>query len=899
MNQPTCSACTADLDIALASCASCGQALDYSGTTLVWDKDETTSPSVIWQTADALSDPVAEHRSIAHYRIIERLGQGGMGAVYLAHEEALSRFLAIKVVRHKGNQPERDREQLLEEARKVARLDHPNIVRVMDVARRGELGFIAMEWVDGAVLSELLPDGGMDPERAGTILDAIAAGLEHAHTRGIVHGDLKPGNLMIDRQGTVKILDFGLAQTIGNPVSRHADAELRGTPAFMAPEQIRGEPAGTHSDIFGMGLVAFHLLTGRHPFGSGKAKEVMSSIATASPLPLAQFQPDLDPAWQDWMSRCLAKDPNDRFKTMASLRKALPASEERGTKTNTGRYATWRPLAALTLVFSLALAAVLWWPSPKAVEAEPEPPTGLAILPFENPSGDPLLRVYGDGLAVLLSDHIAGLAQNREDTWVVPASALTSLRALESSKVSQSLGVNRVITGRLTLTDATIETRLTLLQTPEGTLIANALLRFPQEDLFTGQQKVVAQALSLLGWPEPDGSPPVTPSLSKTYAAYLRGRGYLYRNEIGENVVKAREAFEHALEVDPQYAPAIIGLGDAHYLQWTLSDDPRWLAAAGDRARQALNQNPYSVRALITLGRVLLQRGEYEKAQEVLKRAHALEPANARAGYALAHAYYQMKRWEDAEQLFLAMLKRYPNDWLGHRSLGTFYFRGGRYEEAADAFRVLINLAPANNAGYYNLAGALLAQGKYLEALEVSRQSLQVAPTAWAHNNMGTALFYLERYEQAAGAFEKATKMRPNHYLTWGNLADAYRWSSDLSAKAASTYAHALSLLDKELQIHPDDPYHRSSQLLYLAKSGQLEQAWTILRESSPPDDVQLMFERAQIYELLGDRALALTQLEQALKGGFALINVHQEPELESLRSDPRFGEMLAGIQAN
>jgi serine/threonine-protein kinase len=477
------------------------------------------------------------------------------------------------------------------------------------------------------------------------------------------------------------------------------------------------------------------------------------------------------------------------------------------------------------------------------------------------------------------------------------ASEIVRINSTTPDVVHKELGVNQVITGSVTLDGSATSLHLALYAYPGAKLLGEALLRFSEDEFFSGRQKVFQHAGDLLGWTLPKQAQPIHTGIPEAYGAYLRGRGYLYRSENHENVDKAIAAFHEALNIDSDYHPAKTGLADAYFLKWTLTDDQKWLDTAHATVLQVIEAEPDNAGARITLGNVFIHQSRAIKARSAYAFALELEPANARAGYGLANAYYHLQRFQDAEKQFISVLERYPNDWTGHRRLGTYYFRSGLYQKAAASFERLIELAPRNNSGYFNLSGALLAQGKLEEALEVSRRSIEVEPTAWANSNMGTALYYLGRYEEAAEAFENAAERRPSHYLTWGNLADAYRWAPGLRDKAAPTYRHALELLRKELETSPDDPYHQSSRLLYLAKSDQLADARSILLRASKPWDVQLIFERAQIHELLGDRKQALTYIEAAINGGFGLVNIMNEPELSALREDPRFHQILERTQ--
>ena len=706
---------------------------------------------------------------------------------------------------------------------------------------------------------------------------------------------------MVTVDDTLKILDFGLASLSDTQPSKQG-SPVKGTPAYMSPEQIRGEAVDTASDLFSLGMVCYFLLTGKHPFEMESMEGVQKQITTDEPPPLSHFRKDLPSGWQAVINRCLAKNKAERYTSMAQLGEALKALSpwRHSTTEQNPKPGSRNPLKLLWIAIAVMGIAgfgyfFLTQKTEPSVQSERSQASGLAVLPFENTSGDPLLQVFCDGLAASLSERFAKSPEPASPLWIVPTTEIYRMKQSDPASIHRKFGVDRVLTGQVSRADKGIHLVLRLHHPGGNGLLGEGRLSIPDENLFSANRRVFEQAASLLGWPLPattkDADP--APAVSGAYEAYLYGLGYLYRRSQEGNLDRAVTSFQNALAQDPQYVSARVGLAEAYLLQWRVSDDPKWLDEAMAQIQPVFKDHPFHGGSRVVLGKILTHRGNYQEAVPPFQEALALEPGNAAAAYGLARLYQLQGRAEDAEKLYLDTLMKHPNDWVGHRGLGIFYFRQGHYQKAENRFRKLVSLAPQNNAGYYNLVGALQAQGKSDEALAISRQSLKVQPSVWAYSNMGTALFYQGKFDEAVTVFEKAAQMRPSHYLLWGNLADAYRWSSAPKDKANETYQRAIALVRKALTVNSDDPYHLSSLLLYLAKSGQKQEAGSLLKDLTVPTDIQLIFELAQVHELMGDRDQALKFLQLAIDGNFGMDNITNDPELANLRQDPRFQTML------
>ncbi|MGH7337483.1 MAG: protein kinase domain-containing protein, partial [Myxococcota bacterium] len=374
------------------------------------------------------------------YEIVEPLGRGGMGEVYRARDVRLGRDIALKLLHPQLAADRGQRERFEREARAVGSLNHPNLLVLFDLGSHDGVPFLVTELLDGEPLRRLLDRGPIDTERALGLAAQVAHGLAAAHERGVVHRDLKPENLVVARDGRVKILDFGLARfqpaeamgdlpTIGDD-QLTAVGDLLGTPAYMAPEQVRGEVVDGRADLFALGVVLYEMLFGRRPFEGDSPLAILSAILH-HPLPeLASDAGSQPPAVRAVLARCLARDPKERFRSAAELAERLESLLR-----------TQRTPSGSTTPDASVLA------SSTSSSAEPDEIRSIAILPFANRTGDPGADFLADGIAEQILNSLSQLAGLK----VLARATCFRFRARldEPIEVGRELGARAVVTGRL------------------------------------------------------------------------------------------------------------------------------------------------------------------------------------------------------------------------------------------------------------------------------------------------------------------------------------------------------------------------------------------------------------------------------------------------------------------
>lgn len=416
--------------------------------------------------------------TLLHYEILRRLGAGGMGEVYLALDTKLGREVAIKVLPPAlSSSPDR-LERFRREASIVAALNHPNIVTIFSVEECEGLHFFTMEHVDGTTLSELMPGNGLSTDDFAALAPPLVDALHAAHVRGVTHRDLKPGNIMVSRDGHLKVLDFGLAKVrFVDPAGSDSDSlaetdfltghgQILGTTPYMSPEQLKGQPADHRSDIFAMGTVLYCMATGGHPFNADSSAEVISAILSHAPPQVSTLKADLPDELGAVIGRCLEKEPADRFQSARELHKTL--AEAIGARPN--RVSGARPLdheaptefiaphstppsrvdrkpvagwAALAVAAVVVTAGALWW---WMTQSRTEPPLrSLAVLSFANLSGDPDL----DRLAEAISSGLVGTLREQKGLQVVGRTESRLRQDTDPVTMRHELAVGAIVTGEI------------------------------------------------------------------------------------------------------------------------------------------------------------------------------------------------------------------------------------------------------------------------------------------------------------------------------------------------------------------------------------------------------------------------------------------------------------------
>jgi TolB-like protein/Tfp pilus assembly protein PilF/tRNA A-37 threonylcarbamoyl transferase component Bud32 len=646
---------------------------------------------------------------LGRYTILARAGSGAMGVVYRARDTRLHREVALKTLRPDAlDQPER-RHRFTHEALAASSLAHPNIVVIYDIGREADADFIAMEFVPGRTLDQLIGGSGLPWRDAIRHACQIAAALEAAHASGIIHRDLKPTNVIVTESGLVKVLDFGLAKLLGrtpadstqiDTTAPTIEGSVVGTAAYMSPEQAEGRQLDARSDIFSFGSVLYEMLTGRRAFQGDSAFSTMAAILRDQTAPLpGGLPPDLARIIQG----CLEKDVARRFQTMAEVRRAL----ERLTNVHAsseGAVSLARPCAA-----------------------------SIAVLPFASLSADKENEYFGDGLAEEIINALTKVPGLR----VTARTSAFAFRGKDQDirTIATALNVDTVLEGSVRKAGNRVRVTAQLIKSSDGYHLWSERYDRELTDIFAIQDEIagaIVQALrEHLGCNVP---PPARERRLPDVAAYtalLRGRYHRFRFT-PESWQLARRAFEEAVARDPEYAEAYASLATFHVTEWALDIcDPRTsVAAARANALKALDLDSRRADALAVIATIrAVHDYDWSAAAHDFQRALELDPGSPEV--ALHYAYWFLRprgRLHEARQYYRAMIQSDPLSAFPLFAIAESYFFEGNLNGTIEYARKALEVDPAYWPPMTLSASAHAALGNAQEALEWLHKALATAP---------------------------------------------------------------------------------------------------------------------------------------------------------------------------
>jgi eukaryotic-like serine/threonine-protein kinase len=877
----------------------------------------------------------ADHR-LMHYRLVSRLGVGGGGEVWVAEDENLGRRVALKVLPPDlAEDPQRLR-RFDQEARALAALSHPNIVVIHSVERTpetevgGSLRFLTMELIEGRTLGQILGAGPLEPRRVLAVGQALASALRAAHARGVVHRDLKPANVMVTEDGRVKVLDFGLAR-LPEPTVLPGEQEpqtevltrhgmVMGTCPYMAPEQVRGLGVDPRSDLFALGAVLFEMATGRLAFPGSTSADTFAAILRNDPPPVIELRPDLPAGLAPIVSRCLAKDREERYATareveedLAALRQlvetgtfghdtrnlpteAVPLPGTAGEPAPVYRRAPFLASAGTLVAVLLVVVAIAFWPRSDA-EAMLDEREAVAVMPFANLTGDPDQSYLSDGLSAGLVSRLGEIPRvrvlGRSEAWKARDAAGGPVA------IARELGVAVVVEGELQRRGDQLQATVQLLDGRDGVLLWSGTFDAPETELLDLQERIARELSAVLAGPlslaevqrlarDPTGS-------FQAYNFYLQGERWLDRMTDAQSAEIAAALFEQAIRQDPEFALAYVGLSEALWRTYHLRGYPELLDEARRRAEEALEIAPELPEAHLAVARVQRSTGEVRQAIEGLQEVLPESSRPDRAYRELASSFEQVGEFQEAETCLKLAVAMDSDDWLNWHALGSFHLRIGRYPAARDAYERAAELAPSDVTwARENLASLDLLEGRFEEAAAAYEALPGVESNATLASNLGTAYYFLGRLDEAAPHYRRAVVLDSTNPELRRNLADLYLAQGHEEA-ARSEYRKALALIERKLDGRTGSADQQVFRALLKAKTGDCDDAvpLTVRLWAELPLTAIRAHDLAAAFALCGERERALDALEDALDHGMSPELILKEDEFRPLHDAPEIRRLL------
>jgi serine/threonine-protein kinase len=874
-------------------------------------KDPINTPpsAATAEAADAIAGT-----TIGRFAISRRLGAGGMGQVYAAEDTTLKRHVAIKRMAPQANSTAADRKRLLKEAQRASALNHPNVGAVHDVIEHaGEL-WLVMEYVEGETLRQRLTRS-ISRDEFFAIAIQCCEGLQAAHEKGIIHGDIKPDNIMLAPGNRVKILDFGVARRAWNSNPDDATKTMEtmtasgGTPAYMAPEVLLQRPDDGRSDLFSLGLVFYEMLGGEQPFKTNSLATTIARIVHTDPPSLTNVPTPLAAV----ISHALAKDPNLRYPTAAALsddlRRVHQGGKPKRSPSTPGRFHQYRALAALVIILvvlaaSLAIPPVrrLFLTSTSNNVARPAgglPQTKiLAVLPFSAASADPKLGALGQGLVESVAAKLGKLSEDRAFEVVTP-------RALQEKKISSLPDAARMFGANLGLA-ITLEPRsaellkitYSLLSPQNGTALSGGTLTVPTGDAFAVEQIISEGTVKLLHLqlrPEEQAALKYHGTDQATaYEYYLQAEGYLLDATKAENRDNAELMARESLKIDPNFGMAKAALGEAQWLKYTQTKQTGSIAPAQAACNDAIKLGNAGAAGHICLARIDDGTGHYVEAVAEYQLALGLEPTSEDAAVHLATAYAHEGKITEAESAYQQAIQAHPNSKLAYNSLGVFYRERNEYDKALQMFGKVTQIAPDWYGTYVNVGAIYNDTGQYEKAIDPLKKSIAIRASYPGYVNLGAAYAGVRRWSDAVSAYQEAIRIDPQHYVTWGNLGMALYYGGQKGASLAP-YRKAVELALAELKVNPRDPVVLSALAGYYSMLSDRRRALLYLGQALQygHNDKEILLDAAGVYNQLGETGLAIEWLGKAVQAGYTVNRIRSDPEFDNLASTSGYQQLV------
>jgi serine/threonine protein kinase/tetratricopeptide (TPR) repeat protein len=777
--------------------------------------------------------------TISHFRVIEKLGAGGMGVVYKAVDIRLDRPVALKFLPDNMVQDSQALERFRREARAASALNHPGICTIYDIGEQGGRGFIAMEFIDGETLRSHIHGKPLPLEETLKLGVQIAEALDAAHAEGIIHRDIKPENIFVTKRGQAKVLDFGLAKLVPKGVAKGiADSAgegpdstsivgiISGTPSYMSPEQVRGDNLDARTDIFSLGLLLYEMATARQAFSGGTGGKIIEAVLTRPPVPARNINPDIPPRLEEIINRALHKDREQRYQHAADIRSDLQrldqgtvsgwrAAEEDAESalrsTTSHLHSTGKPRARISTAQIGALRPVR---VSKIIDS-------LAVLPFENASRDPEHEYLSDGIAGSLINILATVPKLR----VMAQSTVFRYkgRPIDPQVVGRELNVRAVLTGRIMQSGGSLRIGTELVDVPTGSQLWGAQYDRKPGDIFAIQDEIsneISGKLRLkLTRAEKKRLTKHQTDDAEAYRLYLKGRHH-WNRWTEDGFYKAIEYFQQAVEKDPAYALAYTGLADSYVL---------------------LGWNSY-----------LAPKDAFPKGKMAAMQALRLDPDLGEAHTPLAAVLWL-------------------HDW--------------QWQEAQMEFERSLALNPTYPTANHWYAEYLMTMGRHAEAIERNKKSQELDPLSLIISGaIGWAFYMARRYDDALEQLRRTVELDPNYPVTY--------WILGLLLRKMGRHELAIAEGEKGVKLSGGSPMMNAALAQTFATAGRRKEAIQIL------DDLTNLTKQkyvapyffAGIHIGLGEDDRAIEYLEKSYEEhSHWLIYLHIDPSMDGLRSNPRF----------
>jgi TolB-like protein/predicted Ser/Thr protein kinase len=847
---------------------------------------------------------------VSHYRIVEKIGAGGMGEVYLAEDTELDRKVALKFLAQQLCRDEECRTRFKREAQAAAKLNHPNIVTVHEVGDFQGRPFFAMEYVKGRALKEFIAEGSVSNEFAINVITQLCEGLAKAHAEGITHRDIKPSNIIIDADGRARLVDFGLASIARDEKITKTGSTL-GTVGYMSPEQIKGDDADARSDLFSLGIVFYEMIAGRRPFEGKNEPATMNAILSETPEPLARYKSGVSDDVQRIVSKLLEKNPKYRYQSAAGVIADLKKLTDTGPVTPAKPVDWWNRYIVVGAVVILAIITILWLLGQLKITDHTGKIEGkkkmLVVLPFEN-LGDPNDEYFADGI----TDEITSKLGVVKGLGVISRTSAMQYKHTDKGlpQIAKELSVDYVLEGtiRWDKSGDTDVVRITpqLIKASDNTHIWAGNYQRPLKSVFAVQSEIATQIVdaldvTLLKSEQQTLDQKPTENLD-AYEYYLRASDY-WDHADAESAIRL---LNKAIAADENYAKAyalLVQIRGYNYIN-SIDRSKENVEAARRAADQAINLAAGKVEGYLARGYFDYYIGyDYDRALENFEKALQDQPNNSELLSAIGYVKRRQGKWDEAVASLLQAVKLNPFDVSILTGLGTTYTRMHELEKSLRVADDGLELIPDEPS----LLLARMVMLYYIEGRSPSFQEAFEKVNRLVPQSISAP--YMERGNILFRDYESALKCQPEPGI-FSDTADYYLSRADIyhlmdrDSISRCYYDSARVAYEAFLKTRPDDPWMYMNLSIALAGVGRKGDAIQYAKHAI--DLVPLSKDAlkganaleylADVYRMVGEYDLAIDQLDTLLRipSNVQVEVLRNDPEWDVVRDNPRFQALLA-----
>jgi non-specific serine/threonine protein kinase len=817
-------------------------------------------------------------KSVSHYKILEKLGEGGMGVVYKAEDTKLDRLVALKFLPQHLSTSEDEKKRFIHEAKAASALDHPNICTVYEIDETkpvsGEPGegqmFIAMAYYAGETLKGKIESGPLPIDEAIEITRQITEGLARAHAKEIVHRDIKPANVMVVEDSLVKIVDFGLAKLRGRTQLTKEGSTL-GTVAYMSPEQTQGIELDQRTDVWALGVVLYEMVTGKQPFQGDYDQAVMYSILNEEPEPMTGLRTGVPLELERIVGKSLAKEADERYQHMdeilvdlKSLQREIHSTQ---TKTKPGktktalRNRTYLLGSVAAFIILVLVAAFFFLPSKSVSEGR----KSVAVLFFDNLSPDPENEYFSDGV----SEDIRTLLSQVADLTVISRTAVIGYKNSDKpvQEIGKELRVDTILDGSVRREGNQVRIACQLMDARTAQSIWAENYDHELTNIFEVQSSVAKQVVAAL---KAQLSPTERSRIEKwptqnlqAYQYLIQGRGFPFL--IKEDNEKAIELFRKAIKLDPNFADAYASLARRYISRTHIGFTTAWLDSAIETSQKAIALDPELALGYYALGTAYVYKGEFgNRVLELLHKAVELNPNDSPTLNNLGVVLQRRRELDKAILYQKRAIAVMPNNSLPKSNLAAIYRWLGDFTTALTWNNQMLELNPEGRIGLRSLASTYMFQGKYKEASELCLKVLSIYPEDGRSLHLiGDVAMLMGNFAEARKYFEKRIEISQQEELDTKLHLGYTLWKMDGQNEAQTKLSQVLGGTLRAI-----DEGKRGS--------------WLTLRI-------------AAVHAIQNEREEALDWLEKAVDAG-AWLSYYDRmnmPWWEPFRNEPRFKQLI------